>query len=329
MPVARRALVVLAALVLLLAACGDDSDSDASGGGGDQPTVVVSTTALGDVVENLSGDQLDVVTLIPVGADPHTFQASAQEANEIREADALIVNGGGLEEGLLDVVDSAEEDGVPTYEVLSGVDTIEFGEGGHEHDEHAEEAGAEEEHEHSHEGADPHFWLDPSRMAVGAEGIADFLVDNVDGIDDAAVEEATAAYVAALDALDAEVQELVDAIDEDQRVLVTNHDAFGYFADHYGFEVVGTVIPSGSTADGASSAELAELAETVEAEGVPAIFAETTASDELAQALADEVGGEVEVVELFTGSLGEPGSGAETYVEMITTNAQRISDALA
>ena len=116
-------------------------------------------------------------------------------------------------------------------------------------------------------------------------------------------------------------------IDEGNRVLVTNHDSFGYFADRYEFEVVSTVIPSGSTTEGVSAGELAELAAVVEHEGVPAIFAETTVSDELTQTLAAEVGGDIAVVELFTGSLGESGSGAETYVAMVRTNAQRIAGA--
>ena len=166
-----------------------------------------------------------------------------------------------------------------------------------------------------------------ARMADAAEGIAAFLAD-VEGIDQAALDTAVAAYVAELEALDAEVTEMVEAIPADGRVLVTNHDAFAYFADQYDFEVVGTVIPSGSTADGTSAGELAELAEVIEDEGVPAIFAETTASSELAETLADEVG-DIAVVELYSGSLGEPGSGAATYLEYVRTNAERISDALS
>lgn len=327
----RRVLVSLAA-VLLLAACGDDDAttgaSDDGNGGGELPTVVVTTTALGDVVQNLSGGQFDVVTIMPLGADPHDFQASAQQANQIREADALIVNGGGLEEGLVDVIESAEGDGVPTFEALSVVDTIEFGESGH--DEHAEDEHADEgEADQGHEGADPHFFQDPTRTAAAVEGIGDFLADAVEGIDAETIEEAVADYVGELEALDAEVEELLSGIDDDQRVLVTNHDAFGYFADRYDFEIVGTVVPSGSTTDGASARELAELADVVRDEGVPAIFAETTTSDELAQTLAAEVGGDVAIVELFTDSLGQAGSGAESYLDMIRTNAERTADALA
>lgn len=365
----RRTLLVLAIAVLLVAGCGSDDPSTDTGATASpaRPTVVVTTTALGDVVENLAGDQLDVVTLMPVGADPHDFQASAQQAEEIRQADALVANGGGLEEGLVDVIEAAEADGVPTYEAITAVETIELGESigdddnaetydhnedeaaGEDRDheegearsddeeqstasttEHDEDDNIEgEDHDHEHSGVDPHFFLDPASMAVAAEGISGFLAETVAGIDEAALAASTAAYVGELDALDAEVEATLSAIPEEGRVLVTNHDALGYFADRYGFEVIGTVIPSGSTADGASAQQMAELAEVVAAEGVPAIFADNSASSDLADALASEGGDDVEVVELFTGSLGEDGTGGEIYVLMIRTNAERIADALS
>ncbi|MCB0972650.1 MAG: zinc ABC transporter substrate-binding protein, partial [Acidimicrobiales bacterium] len=134
-------------------------------------------------------------------------------------------------------------------------------------------------------------------------------------------------YIAELEALDAEVDTTLDPIAEGDRVLVTNHEVFGYFADRYDFEVVGTVIPTGSTADGASAGELADLAEVIEAEGVPAIFADTSSSDELADTLADEVG-DIEVVELYSESLGDEDSDGATYLQMVQTNADRIAAAL-
>jgi zinc/manganese transport system substrate-binding protein len=111
-------------------------------------------------------------------------------------------------------------------------------------------------------------------------------------------------------------------------VLVTNHDSFAYFADRYDFDVVGTIIPSMTTQADASIRQLEELAELIVDLGIPAIFAETTQSTDLAESLAGEVGREVAVVQLFTGSLGEPGSGAETYIGMMRTNAELITSAL-
>lgn len=165
-------------------------------------------------------------------------------------------------------------------------------------------------------------------MAEVVEAIAGFLIANVDGIDAEAVEAAASRYHDELEALDAEVAGLVDTIPEANRVLITNHQVFGYFADRYGFEVAGAVIPSGSTVDSASAAALAELAELIEHEGVSAIFSESSSSDELAQTLADEVG-EVAVVELYSESLGDADSDGATYVDMVRTNAERIASALA
>jgi zinc/manganese transport system substrate-binding protein len=330
---------MFSALALVSIGCGSEDTAATSGAGTERPNVVATTNILGDVVENLVGDEVDVVTIMPIGADPHDFQASAQQVAEIGEADILVVNGGRFEEGLLDVIEAAKADGVVVFEALSAVETIEFGEGGHDHgdEDHSDEDHGDEDHaeeddhgdEHDHEGADPHFWTDPGRMALVADAIAKFLGANVEGVDAEALIASAGAYVAELEALDTEVAETLAPIDEDRRVLVTNHDSLGYFADRYGFEVAGTVIPSGSNTDGSSAQELAELAEVIQDEGVPAIFAETTASSDLAQTLAAEVGDDIAVVDLYTGSLGEPGSDAATYVTMMRTNAQLIVDALA
>ena len=344
-----RVLLLFVALATFAAACGDDDETSTGQGGEDLPTVVVTTNILGDVVTELTGGAVNVVTIMPVGADPHDFQASAQQVDQMTSAGVLIVNGASFEEGLLDVIENAETDGVAVYEAISPVSTIDFAEGGHDHDHdhEGEEAHEDEDHDHDHEGeeghddhdhddheghdhsgTDPHFFTDPARMALAVDGIAAFLIANVEGIDADAVTAAAEAYHEELEALDAEVMTLIEAIPADGRVLITNHEVFGYFADRYGFEVAGAVIPSGSTVDGSSAGELAELAEVIEDEGVTAIFSDVSASDQLAQTLADEVG-DIAVVELFTESLGASDSGGATYVEMIRTNAERISEALA
>lgn len=327
-PVRRLSHIVvpLLACILVASACGDDGD-DADAGATDRPTVVVTTNILGDVVGNVVGDAAEVVTIMPVGADPHDFQASARQVDTIRTANVLIVNGAGFEEGLLDVIDGAESDGVATFAAISAVPSIEFG--AHEHEEHEEhdEHDEHDEDDHDHEGVDPHFFTDPARMALAADAIADFLIETVDGLDVEAVEAGAAAYVAELEALDADVEGLVATIPAGDRILVTNHEVFGYFADRYGFEIVGTVIPGGSTTDGASAGALAALVETIEHEGVDAIFADTSSSNELVETLAAEVG-DVEVVELFSESLGDADAGGTTYVAMIRTNAERIAAAL-
>ena len=109
-------------------------------------------------------------------------------------------------------------------------------------------------------------------------------------------------------------------------MLVTNHDSLGYLADRYDFTVLGSILPSTSTLTEASPGQLEELGEAIEAEGVPAIFTETISSADDAEALADRLG--VDVVELYTESLGEPGSGVETYADLMRFDAQAIADAL-
>ncbi len=327
----RRRAVVAAiattAAAVALVGCGSDDPATEAGEGADRPTVVVTTNILGDVLDELIGDQANLVTIMPVGADPHDFQASAREVDQLLRADALIVNGAGFEEGLLDLIESAHDEGVPIHDAIDSVDTIDFAED-EGHEDHEDDEDHENEHDHDHEGADPHFFTDPTRMGDAVRGIAAFLGNEVDDLDEGALDTAVNDYIAELDALDSEVEELVAAIPEEQRVLITNHEVFGYFADRYGFELVGVVIPGGTTAESASAGELAELATVIEAEDVPAIFADTSSSSDLAETLAAEVG-DVSVVELYSESLGEPGSDGETYLDMVRTNAARISAALA
>ncbi len=334
-----------ASLILLLAvltSCG----SSETAAGSEKPTVVVTTNILGDVVENLVGDDVKVVVIMGVGTDPHDFQASAQQVAQIGEAGALIANGAGFEEGLLDVIESAEADGVPVFEAITAVSTID-GESHDEHDdehsdeedehddehsdedeEHDDEHGDEEHDEHGHDGVDPHFFTDPDRMAGAVEGISDFLAQNVADIDESTLRSNTESYVARLHDLDRDITTQFETLSADQRILVTNHDVFAYFADRYDLDIVGTVIPSGTTVDAASAQTLAELAETIESTGVRAIFADTSSSTDIASTLADEVGG-IEVIELFSESLGAPDSDGATYIEMVRSNASRIADALA
>jgi zinc/manganese transport system substrate-binding protein len=301
----RFAALALPLLAPGLAACGDDGGAAVASGGG--PRVVVTTHLLGDVVADLVGDQADVEVIMPPGAAPHEFQASPRQVASIREADALVSNGAGFEEGLGDPIDAAEEDGVPTFAAIDAVDTLQLEGGG---------------------ATDPHFFTDPARMATAAQAIGDFLVDEVPALDTPAFARQVRATVDELHALDAEVERTLSAVPADRRTLVTNHEVFGYFADRYGFDVVGAVIPAGTTQAEPSAEQLAELADTIEERGVPAIFVETSSPTRLADALAEEVG-DVDVVELFSESLGDEGSGGETYAAMMRTNATRIADALA
>jgi zinc/manganese transport system substrate-binding protein len=287
--------------LLVLAGCGG-SGADAGSDGG-RPRVVVTTSVLGDVVRNVLGDQADVEVVIPVGADPHEFSPSVRRAEAMTDADLLVVNGAGLEQSMAGLVGRAKR--VFTFadhvrlRTLDGDDMI-----------------------------DPHLWNDPHEMAAAVEALGAEAA-TMPGVDAATVRRRAGDYAVELDAVDAEIARTLAPIPAGHRKLVTNHDAFGYFAARYGMQLVGAVIPSLTTSAASSAADIERLAALVRSEHVPAVFAETTGSTRLADALADEVGGGVRVVELYTESLGEPGSGADTYVAMMRTDAQRIAGALA
>ena len=285
------------ATALLAGACGGRADDT-------RLRVVATTSILGDVAENIVGTDASVEVLVPLGADPHDYQASAQQVAALQQADLVVANGLSLEEGLSDVLASVASDGANLLEIAPLVDPIPFGDGTTD---------------------DPHVWLDPVRMAAAADLIA---VELSALSPDGAWQDRADPYRADLLALDDEIAAAVAVLPEADRVLVTNHDALEYFAARYGFEVVGTVIPSGTTLAEPSSAELAALVEEIERRAVPAIFAETTEPTTLADAIASEAGQEVTVVELYTGSLGEAGSGADTLIGMLRTNARLIVGAL-
>jgi len=308
----RRIVTLAAASVLIasaLAGCGGAA-STTSG-----VHVVATTTVLGDLVRNVVGDGADVEVLMPVGVDPHEFQASSQQVAAIARADLVVANGLGLEGGLSDVLESAAADGVRVWEVGPDIGPRLFSDAPQEGDASGSDDGR----------YDPHFWLDPIRDADAARQLAGQLADVMPGRDWNAPAEA---YATQLERANDEIESILAVVPDGRRTLVTNHRAFGYFADRYGFEVVGAVIPGGSTLANPSSAELADLVATMEQAHVPAIFTETVEPDVLAQAVAAEVGSSVKVVELYTGSLGEPGSDGDTLVGMLVTNAHRIADVL-
>jgi zinc/manganese transport system substrate-binding protein len=305
---------VALAVLLLGASCASEGDSGVAEG----VTVVVTTTMLGDIARNIVGDDGSVEVLFPIGASPHDFHPSSAQVTAIYGADLVLANGLHLEEGLLDLLATAEADGVNVVEVAELLDPLTFD--GRDP--------CETDHEEvSHNGAcDPHVWFDPSRDAETAQVIARLLA-----VIDSSVPWADRAdvYAADLVVADAQIVELLKPIPATDRLLVTNHDSFGYFADRYGFVVVGTVIPGGSTLSEPSSVDLAELVAVINESGVSAIFTETSEPTALADAIADEVDHEVEVISVYTGSLGEQGSGAETLIGMLLTNAQRIASGLS
>ena len=339
-----------AATVLVLSSCSPSTQAEIADDSAetppttaqaqDAPSVVVTTTVLGSVVGEILtcavGDDSSMTVLMPLGADPHDFQASSAQVALMASADLVVANGLGLEEGVMDAIDNIEAEGVSVLDIAALVDPLPFGEEYEEehseeesHDDHEPEdelAGEEESHDdHGHGEFDPHFWFDMERMALAAELIGAELAMTGDESFTSCGEN-VAEEIRATDAL---VADTLSRVQEANRVLVTDHDALGYLAERYDFDVVGVAIPGGSTLGDANSSDLADLVATIQNEGVRAIFGNTAGSPALLETLAAEVGGDAQVVELFVGSLGGPGSGAESYQEMMTTNATRIASALA
>jgi zinc/manganese transport system substrate-binding protein len=306
--VQRFAAVAAVAALALLSFGGCSSSGEDSGG----IRVVATTTVLGDLAQNVIGDAGEVVVLMPIGVNPHDFQPSAQQVAAIQRADLVVANGLGLEEGLSDVLEAAASDGVRVWEVGLDINPRLFVE-------------APDADEHDEGLLDPHFWLDPLKDADAVRLLAGHLSEIDPDRDWSAGAEG---YIAELERVHEDSIEMLSVVGEADRKLVTNHRAFGYFSDRYGFEMIGTVIPGGATLANPSSSELASLVETIEREEVPAIFTETVESDVLARTIAAEVGYDIEIVELYTGSLGEPGTEGDTLIGLLRANARRVADVL-
>jgi len=311
-PAGKRLLIPLLALLVAIPGCSDDDAAD------DRVLVVVTTNILGDLVRNVVGDDARVEVLMPLGVDPHDFEPSSRQAAAIAAADLVVINGLDLEPGLEDVIEGARGDGTPVFAVAELVDPIPFV------DQAAENAGGDEDGQ-NHGDLDPHVWMDPLRMAHAAR----LLGARLSGVDPSVDWSASAdGYAAELEAAHARVEAILSSIPSERRALITNHEALGYFAARYGFEVIGVVIPGGTTLAEPGSQQLAALVTLIDERRIAAIFAETTEPVTLAKALAAEADHPVEVVILHTESLGEPGSPAATLVGMLEVNARLIAGAL-
>lgn len=294
----RRVLALFVAALLAAAGC--------SGTGGGGKSVVVTTNILGDITRAVVGDQAEVTVLMKPNADPHSFGISAQQAAQVERAGLIVYNGLGLEEGILRTVRTAEESGVPALAAGERANPISYADN----------------------KPDPHFWTDPARVRDAVKAIADEVVAHVDGVDEAVIRANAERYRGEIEALDKMMAGKFGGIPPERRKLVTNHHVFGYLAQRFGFQVVGAVIPGGTTLASPSSSDLKALADTVRAAGVPVIFADSSQPDRLARVLAEQAGLHVQVAPLFSESLSEPGQGAATYLEMMRANTESITTGL-
>jgi zinc/manganese transport system substrate-binding protein len=332
--------------------------TEAAAATGEPLTLIATFSVLGDLVQNVAGDAATVRTLVGPGGDAHVYEPAPSDSAALAEADLLFENG--LEfEPWLDDMYSASGSQATRVVVTEQVTPLAVAEGeghGHSDEAHSDEAHSDEAHSdeahsdeahsdeahsdeahsdeahsdeaHSHGEYDPHVWNDPNNAVLMVETIRDALVA-ADSANAATYEANASAYIAQLQELDTFIKQETDQLPAEQRKLVTTHDTFGYFAERYGYEVVGTALGSVSTevADPAAG-EVAELITEIREAGVPAIFAESSNNAQLMERIAQEA--DVTLApELYPESLSEEGGPAATYLDMVRYNVTTIVTALA
>jgi ABC-type Zn uptake system ZnuABC Zn-binding protein ZnuA len=306
----RRALVLAGFCLALLgtAGCGASTGETPSAGA---LNVVATTTILRDITQEVAGSRLHVTGLIPIGADPHEWQPTPSDMVAVTKSDLVIINGGRLETALAQTVESRGfQARVVTAAAGLAARSPKQGEPGYG----------------KSEGVDAHWWLNPIDVITYVNNIKDALV-RADPAGASTYEANAATYIQELKALDAWIREQVSVIPESQRLLVMNHLSHGYFADRYGFRVVGAVIPSISTDAEASPRQLTDLIATIRTLHVKAIFVEVAESPKLAEQIANEAQVKV-VTDLLDHSLTDEAGPAPNYISMMKYDTQLLVDNL-
>ncbi len=311
---ARRAVVPLlqalfwalaVAAVLGAGGCGDGATA-----GDGALDVVAAESFLADVAQNVAGDRFEVRSLVPLETDPHSFEPTPKDLGEVAAADLVIINGGGLEGSLLKTLENAGGEAT-LVDASAGL-----------------QSRTPQPGEPPLEGSetDPHFWLDPVLVKTYVATIRDaFAKADPDGA--AEYEANAAAYTAQLDELNAWIESQVALVPAVNRKLVMNHASHGYFADRYGFSVVGTVIPSVGTGETPTAKQLSDLTAAIRTSGARAIFVEIEENPKLAEQIAAETGITV-VDDLLDHSLSAADGMAPTYIDMMRFDTRRIVEAL-
>lgn len=290
-----------------LAAVNEDSDLK----------IVATTTFVGDVVSQIAGERSQITVLLVPGQNPHAYQPAPRDMVRISDADLVFANGFGLEEFLADLLEGADNTGA-LVELSAGVDPLYL-----DVDDHAD-GKVEDESDHQDLGIDPHVWFDPNNIFVWTDTIAEALAE-ADPEGAAVYRENAASYQAELAELDSWIREQVASIPPENRKLVTDHTSFGYFAEEYGFQQVGAVIPAPTTEAETSGRQLAELMETIREFDVKAVFVSVDIDPTMAEIVTEETG--VELIPLYFGSLTEGGP-ADSYLSFMRYNVEAIVSAL-
>jgi ABC-type Zn uptake system ZnuABC Zn-binding protein ZnuA len=290
-------LVAILLVAALAAGCGD------GGGSNRAVSAVATTTQVADLVRNVGGDRVSVDSILRPNSDPHEYEPRPSDAAALAKADLVFRSGGDLDGWLDEVVDSAGGD-ADQVTLIDSVETIQ-GEG----------------------ETDPHWWQNPRNAILAVAAIRDALI-KADPDGRAGYERRAAAYTRRLRRLDAEVARCIDQVPAKERKLVTTHDALGYFADRYGIDVIGAVIPSLSTQAQPSAKDVEKLVDQIRSEGVRAIFPEASLSKKLEQAISREAGAQVGG-QLWADTLGPKGSSGATYVGALEANASALAKGMS
>ena len=298
-----RIVAVAVAAAVVLAACGSTTPAATP----EAPSVVVTTTVIADWVRVVGGDRVTVYQVLRPNTDPHEYEPRPSDVLQTADAKLVFENGDGLDHWMAGVVSQAGGSGT-VVDLSTGLPERLPG----------EDAGAETS------SFDPHWWQDPRNARHAVEAIrAALATTNTAG---AATYRANAdAYLARLDAADRAVMACLDRVPAIERKLVSDHDAFGYFAARYGVHIVGAVIPSQSTQAQPSVGDLADLATTVRSTGVKAVFPEESLPPDLARQIGRETGARADLT-LYGDGLGAAGSPGATYLGMLVANADAMAD---
>ncbi len=310
---------------------------EAPAAAGDKLKVLATFSILADLVQNVAANKVELVTLVGPGTDLHDYEPTPADTAKVADAQLIFENGLAFE-SWLDQLYEASGSRAKRIVLSEGIDPRPF-EHAHDEDEHEHEEGKgeaahghEEEkaagHAHEHGEFDPHVWQDVRNAIQMVRNIAQALQEADPANADVYAANAEA-YIARLEALDEEIVGLVEQVPESRRKLVTSHEALGYFADRYGFALVGTILGTMSTeAREPSAQDFANLVEAIKAEGVTVIFLENVTNPQMVDRIAKEAGVVVGPA-LFTDALGEPGSPGATYIDMMRHNVRAIVEALA
>jgi len=299
----KKSAIIGLLLVLLLSACAAQTNLASSTSPDSKPRVLASTSILADIAQNVAGDRLKVESLLPLGVDPHAYQPRPSDAAKVAESTVVILNGADYEQFLAPILNHVggrrqviEASAGLTPRAVPG--------------------------DSASPGGDPHFWLDPNLVITYVKNIREGLM----AADPAGAETYKAnadAYINQLEQLDTWIKTQVDTLTPEKRYLVTNHEVLGYFADRYGFTIVGSVIPSVSDEAAPSAQQMAALVDKIRSSNAMAIFLDATDNPSLADQAAKEAKVKV-ITDLHLESLTPADGSAPTYIDIMKYNVDQI-----